>query len=66
MNQTFKILGMTCEHCVQAVQKAILQTDNTAKIQIDLGTGLASINSEQPRSTLIAAIKEAGYDVTSL
>ncbi|SHF02148.1 copper chaperone [Lampropedia hyalina DSM 16112] len=65
MNQTFKIKGMTCEHCASAVRKAVLKTDNTAQIQIDLATGLTSINSSQPRATLIAAIEEEGYTVTS-
>lgn len=65
MNQTFKVQGMTCEHCVQAVQKAILKSDNTAKVQVDLPTGLVSIASSQPRSALVAAIEEAGYTVGS-
>ncbi|THU04460.1 heavy-metal-associated domain-containing protein [Lampropedia puyangensis] len=65
MNQTFKVTGMTCGHCVNAVQRAILKTDNTAKIQVDLPTGLVSVASSLPRSTLVAVIEEAGYKVTS-
>ncbi|RMX10903.1 copper chaperone [Allofranklinella schreckenbergeri] len=66
MNQTFKVTGMTCQHCVNAVQKAVLSLDNTAKIQIDLGSGLVSVGTTQPRSALIAAIEEAGYKVVAL
>lgn len=65
MNKTIKVHGMSCESCVQAVQKAILKTDNTAKIQVNLGTGLVSVNTQQTRETLIAAVKEAGYEATS-
>lgn len=65
MNQTFKVSGMTCSHCVNAVQTAILKTDNTAGIQVDLPTGLVSINSKLPRSALVAVIEEAGYKVSS-
>lgn len=65
MNQTFKVTGMTCSHCVNAVQTAILKTDNTAAIQIDLPSGLVSIKSHLPRSALVATIQEAGYKVSS-
>lgn len=65
MNQTFKVSGMTCGHCVNAVQTAILKTDNTATIQVDLPSGLVSINSKMPRSTIVTVIEEAGYKVSS-
>lgn len=65
MNQTFKVTGMTCQHCVGTVQKAILKTDNTAKVQVELPSGLVSVNSSLPRSALIAAIEEEGYKVVS-
>lgn len=65
MNQTFKVSGISCEHCVKTIQKAILQTDNTAKVQVEISSGLVSIDSNQPRGALIAAIEEEGYKVTS-
>ena len=66
MNQTFKVSGMTCEHCVSAVKKAVLKLDSTAKVQVELDSGLTSVESHQPRSALIAAIEEEGYKVTAL
>ncbi|KKW69199.1 hypothetical protein AAV94_01380 [Lampropedia cohaerens] len=65
MSKTIKVQGMTCEHCVNAVQKAILKLDNTAKVNVDLKTGLVSVDTMQPRETLIAAVKDAGYEATA-
>lgn len=63
MNQTFKVSGMTCQHCVNAVKKAVLTLDSTAQIQVDLEAEFVSIKSAQPRGALVAAIEEAGYTV---
>ncbi|WP_231731165.1 heavy-metal-associated domain-containing protein [Lampropedia cohaerens] len=65
VSKTIKVQGMTCEHCVNAVQKAILKLDNTAKVNVDLKTGLVSVDTMQPRETLIAAVKDAGYEATA-
>lgn len=65
VSKIIKVRGMTCEHCVKAVQTAILKTDNTAKISVDLKTGLVSIDTDQPRETMIAAVNEAGYEATA-
>ena len=63
MNQTFKVAGMTCQHCVSAVTKAVLTIDSTAQIQVDLEAGFVAVKSPQPRGALVAAIEEAGYKV---
>lgn len=65
VNQTFKVSGMTCEHCANAVRTAILKTDNTAVIQVDVKTGLVSVQSAQPRGALVRVIEEQGYTVSS-
>lgn len=65
VSKTIKVQGMTCEHCVNTVQKAILKVDNTAKVNVDLKTGLVSVDTMQPRETLIAAVKDAGYEATA-
>ncbi|CAM2178406.1 Copper chaperone CopZ [Paraburkholderia sacchari] len=60
----FNVEGMSCQHCVGAVTRAIHEHDAAAKVEIDLASGRVSIESKQSAEVLKAAIDEAGYTVT--
>ena len=60
----FNVEGMSCQHCVGAVTRAIHEHDAAAKVEIDLATGRVSVESKQSAEVLKAAIDEAGYTVT--
>ncbi|WP_296660585.1 heavy-metal-associated domain-containing protein [Paraburkholderia sp.] len=62
----FNVEGMTCQHCVGAVTRAIQEHDAAAKVEIDLATGRVSVESSQSADVLKAAIDEAGYTVKSV
>nr|WP_241030514.1 cation transporter [Paraburkholderia sp. Ac-20347] len=59
----FNVEGMSCQHCVDAVTRAIHEQDAAAKVQIDLAAGRVSVESTQSADVLKAAIDEAGYTV---
>ncbi|EQA45687.1 heavy metal-associated domain protein [Leptospira broomii serovar Hurstbridge str. 5399] len=61
-----KIDGMTCDHCVSTVKKAIQKMDPNAKIEIDLKTGIAKIESGSSEDDLSKAIREEGYTIVSV
>ncbi|WP_322054087.1 heavy-metal-associated domain-containing protein [Paraburkholderia bannensis] len=61
----FNVEGMSCQHCVGAVTRAIHEQDAAAKVQIDLTAGRVSVESSQSADVLKAAIDEAGYTVTA-
>ncbi|MGB9761620.1 MAG: heavy-metal-associated domain-containing protein [Caldimicrobium sp.] len=42
--------GMTCEHCVRRVEKAILSTGKAKNVQIDLTTGKVTFEKEEDLS----------------
>ena len=60
-----KIAGMTCQHCVMAVTKALSAVDGIKDIRVDLKTGIATYDEVKPveASIVAAAIKKAGYDI---
>ncbi|TAM07184.1 MAG: copper chaperone [Paraburkholderia sp.] len=62
----FNVEGMTCQHCVGAVTRAIQEHDAAAKVEIDLATGRVSVESSQSADVLKAAIDEAGYTVKAV
>ena len=61
--QTYRIGGMTCGHCVNAVTTELGQLDGVSDVEVDLETGAARVTSETPleRSAVDAAVREAGY-----
>lgn len=63
--KSIKIKGMTCQHCVMAVTRALGSLDGIKNVQVDLKTGLATYEEVKPvdPATIAAAVKKAGYEV---
>lgn len=53
--------GMSCQHCVNAVQKAVLGVDGVIDVRVDLETGGVEVNGGLPHE-VIEAIRIAGYE----
>ena len=61
--QTYRVSGMTCDHCVASVRSELLKVAGVADVDIDLASGLAHVRGEGLRADLLrAAIAEAGYE----
>jgi copper chaperone len=57
-----KIQGMTCQHCVAAVTRALeTVTGVTRVIEVDLGRGEALVEGTPDPDSLARAIELAGY-----
>ena len=65
--QTFTVAGMTCDHCTQAVTKELSGLEGVSRVEVDLATGLVTVDSERALShdELAEAIDEAGYELAS-
>ena len=59
----FQVAGMSCGHCVQAVEAAVQGLDPQAQGKDELAQGQVQVHSTRPREALAAAITEAGYTV---
>ena len=64
---TYTIKGMTCGHCVSAVDAELRQLAGVTDVQVDLGAGTASVTSEGPLDdgAVRDAVDEAGYEVVA-
>ncbi len=62
---TIKIKGMSCNHCVVAVDKALNEIDGIKDIKVDLQKGEATFEEPMPLDMNIVRerIKKAGYEV---
>lgn len=61
--QTFKVQGMTCGHCKRTVINAIQARDSSAKVEVDLETGLVQVEGSLAESEIREVIEEEGYQV---
>jgi copper chaperone len=60
----FSVKGMTCGHCVGAVQKAAQSAAPGAEVRVDLPTGTVE-TSKGDADAIKTAIEDAGYTVVS-
>ena len=65
-NITLKVSGMSCEHCVKAVNNALSAIAGVKDITVSLKDGKVSFShdpAKAPLDKIKAAIIEEGYDV---
>ena len=58
-----QVKGMSCQHCVKAVTKAIRAKDPQATVDVDLQQGSVKVQTVLSREATAHAISEEGYEV---
>lgn len=58
-----QVEGMSCNHCINAVTKAVQEVDSNAKVDIVLAEQKVSIASGADLQRITSAVEEAGYPV---
>jgi copper chaperone len=63
--KSITIKGMSCQHCVMAVTKALNGLDGITDVKVELESGKATFEETKPvaMEIIVAAIRKAGYDV---
>ena len=67
MATTMKVKGMSCQHCVMSVTKALGQLEGIKNVQVDLAKGEVGFDNlkEIASSRIEKAIQDAGYQVVN-
>lgn len=60
---TFDVTGMSCQHCVQAITRAVQRIDPLAQVNVDLPRGQVHVQSTTDRAALVQVITDEGYSV---
>lgn len=65
MEQKYTVTGMTCGHCVSAVEREVSGIPGVAAVKVDLATQTVLVTSDEAldEAVLEAAITEAGYEL---
>jgi len=63
--KSIKIKGMSCQHCVMAVTKALSAIDGIKDVKVDLKSAQASYDETKPVDVKVVAdaVKKAGYEI---
>ena len=62
MAAKYKVSGMTCGGCVRSVTNAITARDSAAKVEVDLPTGIVSVEGDLSEDAVKDAVEGAGFD----
>ncbi len=62
---TVKINGMSCQHCVASVTKAIEDVSGVSQVSVDLDKGEATYDGEVDQLVIKEAITKIGFEVVS-
>lgn len=67
MSTTIKVKGMSCQHCVASVTKALSEIEGIADVQVNLKKGEATFteNNPVPDQTIKDSISKIGFEVVS-
>jgi copper chaperone len=57
------VSGMTCDHCVSAVSKAVKTLRGVTDVAVDLKQGLVTVRGNADAAAIRKAITEEGYEV---
>lgn len=62
---TYRVEGMTCDHCVRAVRSEVSEVPGVVEVEVDLAGKSVTVTSEGEidDAAVKAAVAEAGYEV---
>ncbi|WP_020107098.1 heavy-metal-associated domain-containing protein [Nocardia sp. 348MFTsu5.1] len=61
--ETYRVVGMTCDHCVASVTEEVGEIPGVDRVEIELSSGRMNVHVAQPvaRDVVEAAVVDAGY-----
>lgn len=65
--EQFLVPGVSCQHCINAVTSEVSKLSGVQRVDVNLDTKLVTVQAGEnvTPASIVAAIKEAGYDEVS-
>ncbi|MFD1599152.1 heavy-metal-associated domain-containing protein [Halobellus rarus] len=63
--RTITVSGMSCAHCEETVEDALLAVSGVESAEADRESESATVEGDTDVSDLVAAVDDAGYDASS-
>ena len=65
MATTITVEGMTCGHCEQSVENALLDVEGVTGVNVDRTTESATVEGSTDTGALVSAVEDAGYSASA-
>ena len=63
MTKEYTIKGMNCPHCQATVTKSISAVKGVKQVDVNISTGIATVEGEHDAEDIVTAVRNAGFDV---
>lgn len=63
MTKEYIVKGMNCPHCQASVARAISAVEGVTSVDVNLSTGVATVEGDHDGAAVIAAVRGAGFDI---
>lgn len=63
MTKTYNVKGMNCPHCQATVKRSIEAVPGVTSVDVDLSTGVATVEGSQADEAVAEAVRQAGFDI---
>lgn len=66
VSQTIRVEGMSCDHCVETIRKAVGQMGGVSSVEVNLEKKEVSVDFDESKtgaSEISAKITDAGFEV---
>ncbi len=61
MSASYRVTGMTCQGCANAVTQAIRAAAADSGVKVDLGQGLVTVEGTVAPEVIARAVEDAGF-----
>lgn len=59
----YTVTGMNCAHCQATVAKSISAVKGVTQVDVNLASGIATVEGEHNAADVVAAVRNAGFDI---
>jgi len=63
MVRTYRVFGISCDHCKQAIESQVATVDGVRLVEVDVKNKSVRVGGDASDEAIRAAIPEAGYEV---
>lgn len=66
MVRTYRVFGITCDHCRQTIQTHVGAVDGVRLVEVDIEHKTVKVGGDADENAIRAAIIDAGYEVADV
>ncbi|MBO0679681.1 heavy-metal-associated domain-containing protein [Mycolicibacterium sp. S2-37] len=63
MSLRLNVDGMSCDHCVASITKAVTAIPGVTDVRVDLADKSVTVGGDADETRVVDAIEDCGYDV---